>query len=339
MLLDNVAEHHDRLYGRDGLLERLRWPTPNRGRPVGELALGCGGWTPGRAAIAPLADSRLSPSHRTARASRSARWTRAPTPADSVAVERPRNVTTRLTSDPMNDAGALWSPDGARIVFRSNRIRLQKHGYSKGVDDVRSGGIASSTALQQLGPRSTASHAHYSRDGRHILLTNTGSSPRRSTCGTCRPSPACPRVILDTAFDEYHGALYAWMAAGWPTCPRSRVPRRYTSSRSRMARSSSRSRHEGARSRNGVVTATSCISFGRSDVMAAPVVRPRLSRRRAGRAVPNPCPRLATLPQAHSRRRPTAAVSRQQRPGRHDRLPFTSSSIGARCCRRAGTDI
>ncbi len=47
-----------------------------------------------------------------------------------------RGVTTRLTSDPMNDAGAIWSPDGKRILFRSNRAGYNDL-FVKGADDGR----------------------------------------------------------------------------------------------------------------------------------------------------------------------------------------------------------
>jgi serine/threonine protein kinase len=109
-----------------------------------------------------------------------------------------RGVTTRLTSDPLNDAGAIWSPDGTRIVFRSNRTGYN-HVYVKGANDLRQAELFYETTTQMI-PTS------FSRDGSHVIFTSTGDSTSFDLWDLPTESLR-PREVLQTAFDEYQGVL------------------------------------------------------------------------------------------------------------------------------------
>jgi dipeptidyl aminopeptidase/acylaminoacyl peptidase len=107
-----------------------------------------------------------------------------------------RGVTTRLTSDPSLDAGAIWSPEGTQILFRSNRAGYS-HLFLKGANDVRPEEVFFES-------RSQKTATHFSRDGSHVIFTSSGSSFDVWDLPTDSRSP---RAILQTAFDEYHGVL------------------------------------------------------------------------------------------------------------------------------------
>jgi dipeptidyl aminopeptidase/acylaminoacyl peptidase len=113
-----------------------------------------------------------------------------------------RGVTTRLTSDPVNDAGALWWPDGTRILFRSNRAGYNDF-FVKGADDARSeelffeSGRGTNLAQMLL--------THFSPDG-HVIFTNAGAGSSWDLWDLPIESRR-PVAVLQTAFDEYQGVL------------------------------------------------------------------------------------------------------------------------------------
>jgi dipeptidyl aminopeptidase/acylaminoacyl peptidase len=98
----------------------------------------------------------------------------------------------------LNDAGAIWSPDGTRIVFRSNRTGYN-HVYLKGANDLRQAELFYETTTQMI-PTS------FSRDGSHVIFTSTGESTSFDLWDLTTESRR-PRAILQTEFDEYQGAL------------------------------------------------------------------------------------------------------------------------------------
>jgi Tol biopolymer transport system component len=109
-------------------------------------------------------------------------------------------VTTRLTSDPINDAGAIWSPDGTRFLFRSNRMGYNQV-FVKGANDARAEEMFFEiTNIGQL------LVTDFSRDGSHVIYTDTTSGSSFDLwdlpTDSRRPTP-----IRQSAFDEYHGAL------------------------------------------------------------------------------------------------------------------------------------
>jgi dipeptidyl aminopeptidase/acylaminoacyl peptidase len=79
-----------------------------------------------------------------------------------------RNNLERFTLDPMNDASALWSPDGGRIVFRSNR-----HGTTV-LYQKRLG--ATETEQPMLKEGTNLISSDWSVDGKWIVYTETSST-------------------------------------------------------------------------------------------------------------------------------------------------------------------
>jgi Tol biopolymer transport system component len=88
-------------------------------------------------------------------------------------VDLERGVTQRLTTSPASDdANPVWSPDGARIAFRSRRYGIQEVG-SDGSTEPRDvpGGRRDSELVVPM-------PSGWSRDGRFLFLTNvSGASP------------------------------------------------------------------------------------------------------------------------------------------------------------------
>jgi Tol biopolymer transport system component len=109
-----------------------------------------------------------------------------------------RGVTTRLTSDPMHDAGPVWSPDGTQILFRSNRAAVNDL-FLKGANDVRPEEVFFES-------RSQKAATHFSRDGAHVIFTTSGVGSSFDVWDLPTDSRR-PRAILQTGFDEYQGVL------------------------------------------------------------------------------------------------------------------------------------
>ncbi|HEX7697434.1 MAG TPA: hypothetical protein VF394_08555 [Candidatus Acidoferrum sp.] len=76
-----------------------------------------------------------------------------------------RGTVTRLTFDPSLDEAPIWSPDGKRILFSSNRKQLGFHFYLKNADGS---GIEQEAA--DLGPGLLANAWDWSRDGKYALI-------------------------------------------------------------------------------------------------------------------------------------------------------------------------
>jgi serine/threonine protein kinase len=123
--------------------------------------------------------------------------------ADVWVLDLTRGVTTRLTSGSMNEAGALWWPDGTRILFRSN-----PGGYNdlfvRGTDDGR----PVETFFESHGnPLAQMLPTHLSRDGADLIFTNAGAATSSWDLWDLRTESLRPRPILQSSFHEYQGVL------------------------------------------------------------------------------------------------------------------------------------
>jgi serine/threonine protein kinase/Tol biopolymer transport system component len=76
-----------------------------------------------------------------------------------------RGVRTRLTFDPLDDARAVWSPDGARVMFASNRA-----GGTFGYDLYEKASNGSGTEHSVLAADGQQYPASWSSDGKHLLF-------------------------------------------------------------------------------------------------------------------------------------------------------------------------
>src|SRR5712664_2185853 len=79
--------------------------------------------------------------------------------------ESVRGTVTRLTFDPSLDEAPIWSPDGKKILFSSNRKQLGFHFYLKNADGS---GIEEEAA--DFGPGLLANAWDWSRDGKNALF-------------------------------------------------------------------------------------------------------------------------------------------------------------------------
>ena len=112
---------------------------------------------------------------------------------------------TRLTSNPLNDADPLWSPDGSMIFFRSNRGGINNL-YTKPTNGSRpehlvfpQGGDSSASIIP----------SHHSRDGLVTLFTDSGLRSSFDVWSlSMEPTPR-PTAVLQTAFNEYHAGTVA----------------------------------------------------------------------------------------------------------------------------------
>jgi eukaryotic-like serine/threonine-protein kinase len=86
-------------------------------------------------------------------------------------LERTREVASRFTFDPALDVWPIWSPDGGRIVFASNRNASNFDLYMKPSSGVSEDSLYYSLNLD-CGP------SDWSRDGRYIAVETFGSATR-----------------------------------------------------------------------------------------------------------------------------------------------------------------
>ena len=103
-----------------------------------------------------------------------------------------RGAFSRFTSDPADDFFPVWSPDGSRIIFSSNR-RGTHELYQKPVAGDRSEEVLLSTG-QPVSP------TDWSRDGRIVLFTSR--DPKTGFDIWALPLDGKPLPIVQTAFDE-----------------------------------------------------------------------------------------------------------------------------------------
>jgi len=103
----------------------------------------------------------------------------------------------RFTSDVADDVFPVWSPDGSRIVFSSNRKGIQDL-YQKSVTGGGNEDLLLSTAQAKLA-------TDWSPDGRFVLFNS--QDPKRSLDIWVLPldGKGKPFPVVDTPFDEQGG--------------------------------------------------------------------------------------------------------------------------------------
>ena len=167
-----------------GLMGELRWFDRS----------GHGGASVG--APAEYLDFELSPDERTVAVSR---VDPALHTADVWLLDPARSVSTRFTIDPQNDAAALWSPDGGRIAFRSNR-----HGNTE-LFLKRSSGTEAEQPLLDVGANLITSD--WSRDGKWIFYTKTSSMGGFDIWVWPVGQDTKAQLVVHTALNATHGHL------------------------------------------------------------------------------------------------------------------------------------
>ena len=113
----------------------------------------------------------------------------------------------RLTSDAALDNNPVWSPDGARIVFSSNR---------KGVLDLyQASADGAGSEDQLLATAQAKSASDWSRDGRFLLYTSADPRTRGDIWALPMKGDHTPFPVAQTNFNEEHGQFSpdgAWVA-------------------------------------------------------------------------------------------------------------------------------
>jgi serine/threonine protein kinase len=118
-----------------------------------------------------------------------------------------RNVPTRFTVDAKNDASAAWSPDGATVVFRSNR---------RGTTDLyqkRASGTEAEKPMVEAGANLISSD--WSADGKWIVFTRTASTTGFDIYVWPTSGTGKPQLAVHTTGNAMHGRLSPngrWMA-------------------------------------------------------------------------------------------------------------------------------
>ena len=110
----------------------------------------------------------------------------------------------RLTFDPGVDANAFWSPDGSRILFRSNRTGRDRL-YIKQVNASASEEPFELTMNDQDVGSSIVTD--YSRDASHVLLSVFGSATSFDVWRADAANRGEASPVVRTTFDEHHAVL------------------------------------------------------------------------------------------------------------------------------------
>jgi serine/threonine protein kinase/Tol biopolymer transport system component len=120
---------------------------------------------------------------------------------DIWSIEIARGTMSRLTFDPANDRTPLWSPDGTRVVFASNRT-----GYFDLYQKSAKGESPDQLLLRATVARGSLSPADWSPDGRGLLFTSISRNENGDLSmdvWTLPLSPdAKPSPLVQTEFHE-----------------------------------------------------------------------------------------------------------------------------------------
>ncbi|MFN2597248.1 MAG: protein kinase [Pyrinomonadaceae bacterium] len=122
--------------------------------------------------------------------------------ADVWLLDLARGSASRLTFDPHGDGNPVWSPDGSRIMFGSNRLSgIGFNLYEK---------AASGVGDEQLLLRSDAEKyaTSWSRDGQTLLFENWAPKSKGAVWLLPLSGDRQPRALLQSAaFDQFQGKL------------------------------------------------------------------------------------------------------------------------------------
>ena len=110
-----------------------------------------------------------------------------------------RNTTSRLTFDPQGDGTPLWSPDGARIVFSSNRTG---NGAIDLFEKASSGAGDDQVLLKSNAAKFATS---WSRDGQYILFENWATQAKGGVWLLTLSSKETKPLLQASAFDQGQG--------------------------------------------------------------------------------------------------------------------------------------
>ena len=146
---------------------------------------------------AELIDFELSPDERTLALSRLDDPKLAT--ADIWLMDLTRSTFSRLTTDPLNDAAPLWSPDGTQLTFRSNRGGRSAL-YTKRV-------VGTEPERLVFEPGSSSSPTQWSADGRWILYSAAMSATGFEIWAWPIDGSGNAQPAVKTALNATHGRL------------------------------------------------------------------------------------------------------------------------------------
>jgi hypothetical protein len=120
-----------------------------------------------------------------------------PNTSDIWLLEIARGVLARFTSGPFMDTWPVWSPDGARIIFRSDRT---------GGNYLFEKGSTGTQPERQITAFDAPFPSDWSTDGRRLLFHVAGPSTAYDVRAV-DPTGANPTTIAQTPFNDIHGAF------------------------------------------------------------------------------------------------------------------------------------
>jgi len=110
-----------------------------------------------------------------------------------------RDSSTRLTFDPSDDGGPLWSPDGARIAFRS-----QRHGVSDLYVKSPATGAPDELLIQSAADKEPED---WSPDGRFLIYQSIDPKTGADLWLLPLVGDRTPRVLVQTPFQEQQAQI------------------------------------------------------------------------------------------------------------------------------------
>jgi Tol biopolymer transport system component len=108
-----------------------------------------------------------------------------------------RRVFSRLTSDAATDNNPIWSPDGSRIVFCSNRTGVMD------LYETSATGVGREALLLATGRNKGV--ADFSRDGRFVLYNTSGPNTLTDIWALPMAGDRTPFPVVATKATEHHG--------------------------------------------------------------------------------------------------------------------------------------